>query len=143
MEWNELFDAGNRPYFEDIGAYIKTSKNNWDDLISHIEHVYKVKPIMEYSKCLMQPGWNIKYRKKGKALCTLYPMPDYFIVLVVIGNREANEVELAIGAGIFSDYVTKLYRNTPFSVMGRWLMIEVKKKDILDDIKELIKIKSC
>ncbi|WP_423245054.1 DUF3788 family protein [Heliorestis acidaminivorans] len=26
---------------------------------------------MTYSKCSAQPGWNVKYKKSGKSLCTL------------------------------------------------------------------------
>lgn len=68
-------------------------------------------------------------------------MPNYFIVLVVVGAKEEHEVELAMEAGIFSEYVKELYQKTAFSAMGRWLMIEVKHKDILTDVKRLIEIR--
>ncbi len=68
-------------------------------------------------------------------------MPGYFITLVVVGTKEENEVELAIEAGRFSTYVKELYQNTAFSAMGRWLMIEVKHKEILNDIKGSIEIR--
>jgi hypothetical protein len=68
-------------------------------------------------------------------------MPNYFIALVVVGAKEEHEVELAMGTGIFSEYVKELYQKTAFSAMGRWLMIEVKHKDILTDVKRLIEIR--
>ena len=91
--------------------------------------------------CSAQPGWNIKYKKSGKSLCTLYPMPDHFIALVVVGTKQEDEVEIAVEAGIFTSYVKELYRKTAFSAMGRWMMIEVKHKEILNDIKVLIEIR--
>ena len=141
MLWNELFDSDRTPTFEDIRAYIGEAKLVWDELVLYIEDTYKAKQQLDYSKCSAQPGWNVKYKKSSKSLCTLYPMPNYFIALVVVGAKEVDEVELAMQAGIFSDYVKELYQKTAYSAMGRWLMIEVKHKDILNDIKNLIKIR--
>ncbi len=42
---------------------------------------------LEYSKCSLKPGWNVKYKKSGKALCALYPMEDYFIDAGEIGKN--------------------------------------------------------
>jgi hypothetical protein len=141
MKWNELFGADRMPSFEDIRSFIGDARPIWDELLSYIEETYKSKPQLDYSKCSAQPGWNVKYKKGSKSLCTLYPMPGYFIALVVVGRKEENEVELAIEAGRFSTYVNVLYKNTAFSAMGRWLMIEVKHKDILNDIKGLMEIR--
>ena len=141
MKWNELFDADRMPSYEDIREYIGEAKTVWDELVLYIEETYKTKPQMDYSKCSAQPGWNVKYKKSSKSLCTLYPMPNDFIALIVVGAKEEHEVELAMEAGIFSEYVRELYQNTAFSAMGRWLMIEVKQKDVLNDIKALLRIR--
>jgi hypothetical protein len=141
MKWHELFDTDHIPSFENIREYIGEAKTVWDELVLYIEETYKTKPQMDYSKCSAQPGWNVKYKKSSKSLCTLYPMPNYFIALVVVGAKEEHEVELAMEAGIFSEYVRELYQKTAFSAMGRWLMIEVKQKDILTDVKRLIEIR--
>ncbi len=141
MKWNELFDADRIPSFDDIWDYIGEAKPIWDELISYIEETFKVKPKLDYSKCSAQPGWNVKYKKSSKSLCTLYPMQNYFIALVVVGAKEEDEVELAMEAGIFSEYVKELYQKTAFSAMGRWLMIEARNIEVLKDIKELIEIR--
>ncbi|KAB2952754.1 DUF3788 family protein [Heliorestis acidaminivorans] len=36
-----------------------------------MEEAYQAKPHITYSKCSAQPGWNVKYKKSGKSLCTL------------------------------------------------------------------------
>lgn len=141
MKWNELFDADRIPSYEDIRTYIGEAKPIWDELVLFIEEKYNVKPQLDYSKCSAQPGWNIKYKKSGKSLCTLYPMQDHFIALVVVGTKQEDEVEIAVEAGIFTSYVKDLYRKTAFSAMGRWLMIEVKHKELLNDIKVLLEIR--
>jgi hypothetical protein len=141
MKWYGLFDTDHTPSFENIREYIGDTKSYLDELVLYIEESYKAKQRLEYSKCSAQPGWNVKYKKSSKSLCTIYPMPNYFIALVVVGAKEEHEVELAIEAGIFSEYVQELYRKTPFSAMGRWLMIEIKHKDVLNDLKHLIEIR--
>ena len=141
MKWNELFEAYRSPSFEEIRDFIGEAKPIWDELVSYFEETYKVKPQLDYSKSSAQPGWKEKYKKRGKSLCTLYPMPNYFIALVVVGVKEENEVELAIKADLFTPYVNELYSKTAFSAMGRWLMIEVKNKEVVNDIKRIIEIR--
>lgn len=138
MKWNELFNEHLTPSGEDMKDFIGAAEDNWNDLTQYIENTYQSKPRTEYSRCSMQPGWNVKYKKSGKSLCTLYPMQDYFITLVVIGPKEQDEAEAAMEAGVFSTYVKELYKKTSGSAMGRWLMIEVKDKSILNDIKILM-----
>jgi len=141
MDWNKVFDAYHVPSQEDIGEYLRESKLIWNELTAYIEEIYQVKPQITFSKCYMQPGWNIKYKKSGKALCTLYPMKGYFIALVVVGSKEEEEVRLGMESGLFTTYVKELYEKTAYSTMGRWLMIEVKEKAVLNDIKHLLGIR--
>jgi hypothetical protein len=138
MKWNELFNEHLTPSWKDIKGYIGAAEANWNDLTEYIENTYEAKPKTEYSRCSLQPGWNVKYKKNGKALCTLYPMEDYFLALVVIGPKEQDEAEAAMEAGVFSPYVVELYRKTSVSAMGSWLMMEVKDNTILNDIKILM-----
>lgn len=135
MEWSLLFDQSREPAMSDIESFLGTAAENFQSVTSYIENSYKAKPILSFSKCSMQPGWNVKYKKSGKALCTLYPMNGYFIVLIVVGVKEENEVSMAAEANMLTPYITELFRKTPFSCGGKWLMIEVRDKDVLPDVK--------
>jgi len=42
----------------------------------------------------MQKGWNVKYQKSGKSLCTLYPEQDSFTVLIVIKLEMVDMIEV-------------------------------------------------
>ncbi|MEL7565715.1 MAG: DUF3788 domain-containing protein [Dehalobacterium sp.] len=139
MRWNELYQGNTIPSDKDIEQYIGKGAPLWKDLLLYIEKIYRVKHKMSYSKCAAQPGWNVKFQKSGKSLCTLYPMKDYFIALVVVGAKEESEVELTLET--FTPYVVNLYNRTSFSCGGRWLMIEVRDKAALDDVKSLIAIR--
>ncbi|HSR03571.1 MAG TPA: DUF3788 domain-containing protein [Proteiniclasticum sp.] len=141
MSWNEIYDADHVPSSEEIREYLGKGESLWDELTSYIEEAYQVKPQITYSKCSAQPGWNVKYRKGSRSLCTLYPMAGYFITLVVVGSKEEEEVRTAVDAEYFTAYVKELYDKTRYSAMGRWLMIEVKDKDVLDDIRSLLSIR--
>jgi len=139
MKWSEIYSNDKMPTFEDIDKHIGEGASLRQELHSYIEKTYQVSPNMTYSKCAAQPGWNVKYQKSGKSLCTIYPMEGFFITLVVVGSKEETEVESALE--LFSPYVAELYRKTTFSCGGRWLMVEVKDKSTLEDIKKLITIR--
>jgi hypothetical protein len=141
MNWNEMFDMDHFPTNENIREYLGEAKSNWDELTGYIEETYRVKPQIDYSTCSAQPGWNVKYKKSGKSLCTLYPMAGYFIALVVVGSKEEKEVSIGMDAELFTTYIKELYGKTVYSAMGRWLMIEVKDKAVLNDIKYLLTIR--
>jgi hypothetical protein len=87
----------------------------------------------------MQKGWNIKYKKSSKSLCTLYPMNGYFIALVVIGEKEQAAAEQVILT--CSDYVQKLFSETVFSAGGKWLMLEIRERAVFEDVMKLIHLR--
>lgn len=137
MSWNEEYGLNKRPTFEEIDHYINNSL--WEEINEFIKSNYLVEAELGYSSCCAKPGWNVKYKKSGKSLCTLYPMEDFFTALIVIGNKEVVETEMMLP--IFTKYIQKLYKEVPYSVGGKWLMIDVTNPDILQDIKNLIKIR--
>lgn len=135
--WNELYNSDNEPTMGNIKTYVNTDL--WGKLCNYLETQYKVSPNIEYSKCSAQPGWNVKYKKSNKSLCTLYPMKNYFIVLVVIGNKEQDEAEIIMKS--CTTYIQELYKKTTFSCGGRWLMIEVRDEMILEDVNKLVRLR--
>lgn len=134
MKWSELYDQSKQPSMQEISGFI----NNilFEEFCSFIESAYCISPKLEYSKCSMQKGWNIKYKKGGKSLCTVYPMEGYFIVLIVIGKKEQTEAELILPA--CGSQVRKVYSETTLSWAGKWLMVEIKEREVLEDIQKLI-----
>lgn len=141
MEWGQLYDSSIEPDNEDMKDFIGKAAPLWMELQTYLEEMYHVPSKMSYSKCSAQPGWNVKYQKSGKSLCTLYPMGGFFIALIVIGTKEETEVDAAMTLGHFTDYLHELYQRTSFSCGGRWLMISVMDHDVLEDVKRLIAIR--
>lgn len=137
MSWNEMFGKENKPDYEAVADYVNCSQ--WGELCQFIEETYSINPLMDYSKCSAAPGWNIKYKKSGRSLCTLYPNKDYFTCLLCIGRKEAPEAELILHA--CTPYVQELYKDSGMLNGARWLMIDVTSSEILEDVLELLCIR--
>lgn len=75
-----ILDALHEPDIQEIAAYC--ANDLFDEFCHDLYQRYQVKPSLAYSKCTMQKGWNVKFKKSSKNLCTLYPKEGYFEVLV-------------------------------------------------------------
>lgn len=92
--------------------------------------------------------WNTLYSKEKspsmeqvteQSLCTLYPMQGYFIALVVVGSREFTEAEFLMLQ--CSDYVQTVFKNTKNGNGQKWLMLDVRDREIMDDVFRLINLR--
>ena len=142
MLWSELWGDEHEPSDYQIKEFVDTPL--WDDLANHLQQTYNVKPKLFYSCCSMQnglwKGWNIKYKKSGKSLCTLYPKQGYFLSLVPIGLREMNEAELLMP--LCTEYTQNLFKQTVCGHNGKSLAFDVKNENILHDVKKLIALRA-
>ncbi len=93
-----------KPTFEQINEFINNPL--WDKLNKTLVSTYNIEPKLEYSKCSMQRGWNVKYKKRGKSLCTLYPQEGYFKALVIV--NESNRVEVDLLINTCCDYIKNI-----------------------------------
>jgi hypothetical protein len=136
----DIFDKTYEPSFIELTNYVKGDSNKrWKDLTNYIESNFKSKPTMFYSKCSAKPGWNVKYKKSSKALCTLYPDTDYFTALIVL-----SETDMEWFKGMrdnYSKYILDLYDNCNLFNGTKWLMINITDDKILKDVKNLISLK--
>lgn len=137
MDWVSLYTADKQPTEAEIAEFIASPL--WNNLNDFLQESYEVKPIYSYSTCSGQPGWNVKYQKAGRSLCTLYPMPGFFIVLVVIGAKEEMEAEPILLT--CDECIQNMYHRAVPLMGGRWLMIHVISEKILDDVKQLIQLR--
>lgn len=142
MQWSELFDREHKPLDYQIEEFTGTPL--WEVLTTYLQQTYSVQPELFHSSCSMKngfwKGWNVKYKKSGKSLCTLYPKQDYFIALIPVSAREMVEAELLIP--LCEEYTQELYRQTKFGAHGKSLPVAVTTEDILYDVKALIALRS-
>ena len=142
MLWNEMYSDEHEPSENEVAEFIKSPL--WGDLANHLQQTYNVKPKLSYSNCAMdggnRKGWNVKYAKNGKSLCTLYPKEGHFLALVTIGAKEISEADLLIP--LCGEYVQGLYCKSKSSTGGKSPAIEVTSGDVLEDMKNLIAVRA-
>jgi hypothetical protein len=122
---------------QDIERFIDSPL--WNGLCDWAESTYTVSPKVEYSTCSGAPGWNVKYKKSGRSLCTLYPDRGQFTALISVGAKEAPEAELLLPT--CSDYIRALFARTQTFNGARWLMIRITDAQVLEDVKKLIRLR--
>lgn len=134
----DLQDKFYCPTLDEIGSYIRNPV--FMKFCSDIMELYKCSEKIEYSACSMERGWNVKFKKSGKSLCTIYPREDYFTVMVVVGRKEKERVEELLPG--CTQQIREVYDRTQEGNGQRWLMIDLEDKDeVYDDVFRLIQIR--
>lgn len=134
-------DQSNTPDMQAMAESIKgDSHDRWLELVAHIRDAFGARPQITYSKCSAKPGWNVKYKKSGKALCTLYPEPESFTALIVVSSNDMDRYDLI--RPVFSDSMNGLYDKTQLFNNTKWLMIPVFDDTALEDVKKLLQFKT-
>ena len=105
-----------------------------------MKETYQLEPSIEFSRCSMDRGWNIKYKKGSRALCALYVRSGWFTAMVTLGAKQVAELEVLLPA--FSAPFRKMYEKTPLFNGGKWLVIDVKKPKQLEEVQRLILMKA-
>lgn len=134
----DLQDKNTCPSIEGIGEYVRNPV--FTLFCSEIKDTYKCKEKIEYSSCSWEKGWNIKFKKAGKTLCTIYPKEYYFTVMVVVGTKEKASVEEILPECTVE--LQSIYERTKEGNGQRWLMIDLEDKESLyHDLLRLIQIR--
>ena len=135
--WHEAHPKDRPPTMQNMDTFVGSPF--WGQLQTWLDENYASAPQMAYSGCGGQPGWNLKYKKSGKALCVLYPLSGHFIALVVVGPKEQAEAERALPG--MSKAVQNLYKKAELYNGARWLMVNVQDEAVLQDVKQLIALR--
>ena len=139
-EHDLILDAGHKLAFEEISTYInEPALSWWKKLNAFIQEKYNISPKITYSSCSLQKGWNVKYHKSSKSLCTLYPAKDTFIVLIVV-KLELAHIVASMG-NMFEPTILDIIESArPFNGT-KWLMIPIDSEAILKNVQELLVLK--
>ncbi len=126
------------PTIVEISEYVNNSV--FMQFCSEIRDTYQCSEKIEYSSCSWEKGWNLKFKKAGKTLCTIYPREGYFTVLVVVGKKEKTLVEKMLPE--CTDALSGIYSQTQEGNGQRWLMIDLEDKEgLYHDVLRLIRIR--
>lgn len=137
-----MIDIRNKEYcpsVDEIAEYIGGSV--LPSFCREMERRYRCRGKAEFSSCSWEYGWNIKFRKSGKSLCTVYPREGYFTALVVVGEKERAETEALLPD--CTPRVREIYRETRAGNGQKWLMIDLEDEDeVYQDVFGLMDIRA-
>ncbi len=140
VEKDIILDGSHMPAYGEIVDYIDLpARELWRQINHFIQQRYKASPRIMYSICSGKPGWNVKYQKSGKSLCTLYPEKDCFVALVVITLDLLPIIE-ALSKELTPEVIDTVRTSKPFNGT-KWLMLRVKDEQVLSDVKQLLILK--
>lgn len=134
----DLQDKNNPPAIEAISEYVRNPV--FVQFCSEIKNTYKCNEKIEYSSCSWEKGWNIKFKKAGKTLCTVYPRECYITIMIVIGTKEKAFVEAILPECTVE--LSDIFNHTKEGNGQKWLMIDLEDKgDLYNDVLRLIQIR--
>jgi hypothetical protein len=140
VERDIIMDGSNIPSYAEIIDYINLpARELWSQINLFLQQRYEASPKIMYSKCSAKPGWNVKYQKSGKSLCTLYPEKDGFVALVVITLDLLPVIE-ALSEEFTEGVINTIKEARPFNGT-LWLMLTVSSAETLEDVKQLLLLK--
>ena len=114
------------------------SREELSELCRHMGSDYQALCTIQYSGEQLLLGWNIRFHKAGKTLCTLYPRPGRFTLLLVVGQKEKPQVEALLPA--LTKEFQAAYHATREGMGQRWMLLEMNET-LLGDMLEVIRIR--
>jgi len=138
MERERMMDKTHKPNDEEMVDFIGgQAKEAWLEIRNFIKDHYDFEPETVFGGA--KYGWEIRYRKSGRTLCSLTPEKGAFTVLIVLGSEEA---ERALSArGELSLKTNRIIEGSRQFHDGRWLWIRLMEPSDTQDIKKLLQIK--
>ena len=135
MAISAFTDKTHPPETEEVDKILGTALPLWKRIVDYIASNYLMSVDMTYGG--KNYGWNLWYRKSGKALASLYPQENAFIAQVVLG-REQVEKALTLSLG---ENVRRAIHETPSLHDGRWLFFKITTESDVADLEQLLLLK--
>lgn len=127
-----------QPSLEDIYEYVHNDLLK--SLCLKLKQDYQANEQIDFSQCSWEYGWNVKFKKRGKTLCTIYLREGYFTVLIVVGQKEKEAIEKILPTT--SDVILDIYHQTQEGNHQKWLMIDLEDQgQVYEDVLKLIDIR--
>ncbi|MBI3750908.1 MAG: DUF3788 family protein [Chloroflexi bacterium] len=129
-------DAGHAPAHDAFVEAVGPARDRWLRLEAWLRDTYGLdgEPIF-FGR---DSGWCVRYRRSGKALLTLIPRDDGFRTLAVVGPSAWQ----AAASAVLSSRTQAAWDGARPYPDGRWLWLDVDDDTTVDDIEELVALKS-
>jgi len=131
-----FMDKGKKPGEAELKTALSKTFPYWKTLE---EFTLKAEPSAKGDWHFSGPkyGWSYRINDKKRVIIYLLPRDGFFKTAFVFGGKAYKEV---IASDVSDEIKNELKAAKPYAE-GRGIRLEVKSKNILSDIKELVKIK--
>jgi len=136
MEQGIFLDRSRHPTDQEIRAALGSVYPLWERLKHVMESDIQIEGKFSFWG-QRKSGWNLRYRRKGKALVAFYPQKGQIIAQVVLGKAQAEKaLDLKLGKK-----VSQLLREAPQLRDGKWISIPVLSVEDAEDLEQLLRVK--
>lgn len=116
---------------EKITELLGNAKTAWDHYLAAIRNDYEMDELWD--------GNELKFRRSGKTLVTLYIKEGFFTVLVIFGKAEREKFEAQ--RDTFPQPVQALYQNSRTFHDGKWMFLDTADDSLVPDLMRMLAIK--
>lgn len=82
---------------------------------------------------------ELKFKQGQKTILTIYIHEDFYTFLIIFGKKEREMFDAHRDE--YSEYISNYYDSTETYHDGKWMYIDVRTLEQLDEVKKLIQIK--
>jgi len=136
MSMGYFTNRSHQPSPEEVRLALGSLYPLWERLTRFIDSNYQIAGKFSFWGP-EKSGWNLRYRKKGKALVALYPQKERIMAQIVLGKTQA-ERALSLKLG---EKVSKMLRESPQLHDGRWLFVPILNEADAEDVEQLLLVK--
>lgn len=113
------------------------SNDTWTSLVSCIQENYVMDTHWDTGR--KAGKYELRFRRSGKTLCTLYALENSFGFLVILYKKEREKFESAVAS--FTQETRESYDETKTCHDGKWLMLDMHDNRQMEDARALRAIK--
>lgn len=138
QNWQEKFSIDEQPTLEDMKEF--AAGTYFERLFDFLTENYHPKFSIEYSKEKGAfGGWNLKAKKYGGNLGTIYFREDCVRMMVVVS--ELFEEDLSATISSMSEQIQKTYMENKPVMGGFWFVVDITSRKNFEDLKYLITLR--
>ena len=109
----------------------------WECIVNYINETYVMETLWDIGR--KAGKYEMKFRKGGKTLCTLYAREGNFGFMIIYGKSEREKFENK--RSLFSEKIQAYYEDAKTYHDGKWIMIDIFDFAHVEDIKNMLEIK--
>ena len=133
-----LEDKNRKPDIDELSRFVQNPL--FDELCRYMDSEYQAIRCIEYSGDKVLLGWNLKFKKAGRTLCTVYPRPGHFPMLLIVGRKEKERVEALLPS--LSEKFQQIYRETKEGMGQRWMLLNFDARTpAFEDAMKVVRIR--